>query len=249
MTRRFDTSALTRRPAGADWRRFRAEAAAGEHGADLVAERWWQRGMDWWLGTRTRYRLTRFARANGLDLQPRPAIPRPAAAVFHSAPAQRQHLDRITVPGPYGFVIGNYEEVFEGPGEATGYDAGYLIVPLRESYPPSWVSRQEHGRPRRLRDVDPVPIAAGCCLWSRKPEFPLLQRLLSDGLVEKALAISGGATVEVVGNELFVVLGGGHFRLTSPRLWGQVEDVVATVAPFHAQQTGAGTGINAVSRR
>lgn len=41
--KRFDTAPLSMRATGADWRAFRREALAGEHGEDLVVRHWWRR--------------------------------------------------------------------------------------------------------------------------------------------------------------------------------------------------------------
>ncbi|WP_053204197.1 hypothetical protein [Jiangella muralis] len=288
---RLDTTPLSRRATWSRWRRFRAEAIAGRHGADLAEPRWWKRSqfallttllvvgapvlpvavlategrtvlgvsmaalwaasmvavvvITWWTRhdswgprARTRLRLTEFALANGLRYQPEAGGPRQQAHIFGSA-TRRSHLDRFEAPEPRGFVVANYQETYDdGASESDTFEAGYVVFTLRESYPHTLVTTRAQGRPRNLRDVDPVDGPAGTRVWSTKPGYPLLQRLLLDtGVVEHALGFGRSAEVEIVGNELFL-LTGGFLRLRSPRVWQRLDATAEALAPFLALPAG-----------
>ncbi|MDQ6524252.1 hypothetical protein RB608_11600 [Nocardioides sp. LHD-245] len=282
----LDTTPLSRTPDRARWRRFRAEAVAGTHGADLAGARWWRqwaypaaavmvvvsmaampvallaaegagvRSVTWsalWCGgvavvavtllgwqrhefwgprARGRLRLVEFARRNGLRYEPEASVPRPAAHIFGSA-RRRRHLDRVEVPGPCGFVLASYEETWDdGIGESWGYDAGYAVFRLRESYPRTLVGRAMPVRVKALQDVEPIDGPAGTRIWSTKAAYPLLGRLLESGVVDRVLELGRSSQVEIVGDELFVLRGGGHWPTGSPRLWTRMEAIAQALAPF-----------------
>lgn len=280
---RLDITPLSHRATWSRWRRFRAEAIAGRHGADLAERRWWKRSefalemtllvvgvpvlpvavlvtegptvlglsmaalwaasvvavvvLTWWSRhdswgprARTRLRLTEFALANGLRYQSEAGGPRQKAHIFGSA-TRRSHLDRFEAQS---FVVANYQEIYDdGASETDSFEAGYVVFTLRESYPHTLVTTRAQGRPRRLRDVDPVDGPAGTQVWSTKPGYPLLQRLLLDtGVVGHARGFGRSAEVEIVGNELFLMLTGGFLRLRSPRVWQRLDATAAALAPF-----------------
>lgn len=187
---------------------------------------------------RTRLRLTEFARANDLRYQPAAGGPRQKAHIFGSA-TRRSHLDRFEAP--HGFVVANYQELFDdGASESDSFEAGYVVFTLRESYPHTLVTTRATHRPRRLRDVDPVDGPDGTRVWSTKPEYPLLQRLLLDtGIVGHAHGFGRSAEVEIVGDELFL-LTGGFLRLRSPRVWRRLDAAAEALAPFLALPDGGG---------
>ena len=225
---RLDLAPLTQRVGGAAWGRFRAEARTGQHGHDLAAPPWWTR---WGRRARQRYRLTELARVNGLSYEPVATPRRPAAHIF-DVPPTRVHTDRFGTPH---FVVGNYEEIWDdGPGEPDGSRHGYAVFRLRESYPRTLVARTQTRRIKQLKDVEPVPGPAGRLVWSTKPEYPMLQRLLACGVVELMPTVQV-QEIEIVGDELFV-LRRAHFRLARPQLWEGLESMTEALAPFLAQE-------------
>lgn len=283
---RFDTAALSGRLSRSGWRRFRAEAIAGRHGAELAEPRWsrrtewvwmivlvatiplfmpamlisfegvevwtvavsalwfgcftfmavtivwWGRRDFWGPQARMRYRLSEFARANASGYEPEPAVSRPAAHIFASD-SSRRHLDRIEVSGPTGFAVANYREIRDdGMSEATGHDAAYAVWRLRESYPHTVVADRMRLRIRALRDIAPVDGPGGLCIWSTKPEHPLLRRLLTCGVIEQAAALPGSTQLEIVGDELFLLRNGAFWPMTSKRLWAGLAAVSQALAPF-----------------
>ncbi|MET7641050.1 hypothetical protein [Streptomyces sp. NPDC005438] len=192
---------------------------------------WLLRDDHWGPRVGRRHRLTEFARVNGLGYEATPSVSRPAAHLFASAP-KRRHLDRFEVPGPRGFVVANYEETWDdGVGEASGYEAGYAILRLRESYPRTLVARKTPVRVKALREVTPVPGPGKLLIRSTKPEYPLLRQLLESGVVEQAMAFGRSTQIEIVGDELFV-LRGAFWKLTSERFWTRMAALAETVAPF-----------------
>lgn len=210
--------------------------AAGMMAAVVLT--WWSRHDSWGPRARTRLRLTEFAAANGLRYQPKAGGPRQAAHIFGSA-IHRHHLDRFEVPGPRGFLVANYQEVYDdGASESDSFEAGYVVFTLRESYPHTLVTARTPRLPGRLRDVEPVDGPGGARLWSTKPGHPLLRRLLDDtGVVEHALGFGRSAEVEIVGNELFL-LTGGFLRPRSPRVWQRLDATAEALAPFLAVPDG-----------
>lgn len=227
----FDTTPLSARASGPRWRRFRAEAVEGLHGADLAESRWWGRHPDWRHRVRRRFRFHEFAEVNGLRYLPEPGLGRLGAHIFVS-PTEARHLDRIEVPGPRGFAIANYESTPSSEGSDTdGFRAGYVVFRLRETYPHTLVSRHGRSKPRPLRDVGPVAGPAGMQVWSTKPENPLLQRLLTTGVVDRARELR--AEIEIVGDQFFL-LNGRIVRVSSARTWRRLEVIAHALAPFLA---------------
>lgn len=190
----------------------------------------WSRHDYWRPLTRFRFRLTEFARLNGLRYTPEPSVARPAAHIFGNPPHKR-HRDRVEVPGPDGFTVANYEETWDdGFSESYGFQAGYLVFRLRESYPRTLVTRKIHHRPRALRGVEPVDGPAGFRVWSTKPDHPPLRRLLDSGVVVAAQRIRA-SEIEIVGDELFV-LNGGFTALDGPRVWRNLAAIAEVLAPY-----------------
>lgn len=284
--RRFDTTPLTARPRRSEWRRFRDQAVAGEHGRDLAAPSGWRRaeyplawafvsmliagalagllvgmGVAWltltlavvnvgvllflawailWRGrhdfwgpaARARWRLREFAGVNGLGYAPEPSVSRLRSYIFDYAPTRR-HVDRFEVPGPYGFAVANYEEVWDdGPGESDGYDSGYAVFALRESYPHTLIARRMHTRIKALTDVEPCDGPAGRRIWSTKPDYPLLQRLIATGVVDRVAELGQSIQIEIVGQQLFVLRPTAHWDLASTRLWTGLASVAEALEPF-----------------
>ncbi|WP_235734746.1 hypothetical protein [Nocardioides alcanivorans] len=195
----------------------------------------------WGPRTRQRYRLTEFARANSLRYDPAPTVTKPVAYIFGSAP-ERRHLDRFEAPGPQGFVVANYEEEWPDNPDTDGFDGAYVIFRLRESYPRTFVSRDQRSPVRGLRYVTPIELGDGLHLWSAKPDHPLLQRLLASGVVERSMKLGRLTKIQIVGNELFV-LRHGSWPLAVPRLWQRLAALTDAVAPFldgPGRSSGAG---------
>ena len=193
---------------------------------------WLPRHDFWGSQARTRCRLREFARVNGMSYEPEPAVSRPAAHIFASAP-KRRHLDRVEVPGPHGFVVANYDETWDdGIGESWGSNAGYVVFRLRESYPRTLVAREMRSRIKALRDVAPVEGPGKFLIWSTKPEYPLLRRLLECGVVEQLRGFGRSPQIEIVGNELFILRTGACWPMTSERLWEDLAAVAETLSPF-----------------
>lgn len=196
---------------------------------------WFGRRDFWGPRARARYRLTTFAGVNGLDYQPETDTGMRAAHVFNSR-ATRRHIDRIAGPGR--FTVANYEETWDkGLGEPQGYETGYVVFTLRESYPHTLVSRPTRRLPKGLSHVDAVDGPAGTRLWCTKPDYPLLRTLLATGVVEHTLDIGRSTQIEVVGNELFVLHPGGFLPIDSPRLWQKIDHLIDALAPFLATST------------
>lgn len=293
---RFDPAALTGRVSGPGWRRFRAEAIAGEHGEDLAERRWWRRavfgplllmtaaatvalpviilstagddpvaivgaillalacvvGTGAVLGSRTeywgprardRYRLRTFARSNGLEYTSKRGGGRLAADIF-SYGQNRRHLDHVDVPGPQAYVVSNYECDPWPDDPDTGTDQwGYVVFTLRETYPHTMLTRRRWSlaAPRALSDVDPAEGPSGMRVLSTKPDHPLLRRLLESGVVGQAVLGRKRLSIEIIGNELFL-LAQGFLPLRSPGLWRQLETIAQTLAPFLAHEERADTG-------
>lgn len=193
---------------------------------------WLQRHEFWGSRARARYRLTEFARVNGMSYERAPSVSRPAAHVFESAP-KRRHLDRFEVPGPHGFVVANYEETWDdGFSETSGYDAGYAVLRLRESYPRTFVARDMRLRIKALRHVAPVEGPGKLLIWSTKPDHPLLRQLLACGVVERLGALGRSTQIEIVGDELFILRSGAFWTLTSERFWVDLAAAAEALAPF-----------------
>lgn len=197
----------------------------------------WCRDDYWGPRARDRCRLTEFAHANELAYQPDPAVRRPAAHIFSSAP-RRHHRDEIRVPGSHGFVIANYEEIWPDAGETGSFEAGYVVFTLREAYPHTLLTHRRRNAPRVLRAAEPVEGPGGLLMICKKPNHPPLKRLLATGVVELAGRIHRSLEIEIVGSELFLLLAGGRFPLRSPRLWRRLEGVMQALAPFLPSPTG-----------
>lgn len=292
---RFDTSALSEHPSGPNWKRFRAEAIAGEHGKELASVRWWgqagrfvlaaflvvaavtvpavllvqdgltasavatsalvaggcvvlgfavlwvPRAEAWRARARVRYRLTEFARRNGLDYEHEPATALPATRIFESGLAKGRHLDRVVVADPEGFTIENYEEdTPELSSDESGYAVGYAVFRLRQSYPHTVIGQTT--RPwsgsRALRDIKPIDGPNRTRLWSINPEHPPLRQLLEEtAIVEQSLGITRWMVVEIVGDNLFLLQSAGLLPIGSPRLWRTLSAISGSLAPFLAAES------------
>lgn len=195
---------------------------------------WWvQHGQYWVARARVRYRLTEFARVNGMRYEPEPSVSRPAAHLLNWAP-KRWHEDRFEIPGPHGFVVANHGELWDAEdGESwAGYQAGYAVLRLRESYPRTLVARRMRVSIKALGHVTPVDGPGGLMIWSTKPEYPLLRELLECGVVERVGALGRSAQIEIVGDELFVLCDGKGWPMTSQRFWARMAAVAEALAPF-----------------
>ncbi|MBA0051373.1 hypothetical protein E0L36_10875 [Streptomyces sp. AJS327] len=193
----------------------------------------------WGPKTRERYRLTRFAHANGLDYEPTPDVPRPAADLFDSASPTRAHLDRLTAPGPGGFLVANYREERDWEGaESYWSEAGYAVFRLRETLPHFFAARHTAAPPRRLRSVTPTDGADGYRVWCANPGHPPLARLLDETRLLGHVSRLGGTTqVEIVGDQLFLVHRGGFWPLASPAFWAATDATAEALSPFLAPPT------------
>lgn len=98
----------------------------------------WSRAEFWSIRAPRGYRMTEFARVNGLGYEPVATPRRPKAHIF-TVPPHRVHSDRFSTPH---FVVGNYEEIWDdSQTETESYQHGYAVFQLRESYPRTIVAR------------------------------------------------------------------------------------------------------------
>lgn len=190
----------------------------------------WRCLRRWESPARRRRRLEAFAHRNGLEYHPELTAGRISAHIYQSG-VKRRHIDLVSAPGL--FSAANYEEIYdEGPGETDALRAWYIRFDLRNSYPYAFIAtHRSRDLPKRASLIDPVPGPAGRSLWSRKPEYPPLVSLINSGVADRMLALSRAAEIEVIGNELFIIVG-AFLRPSSQRLWQRLEDIAATLAPF-----------------
>lgn len=243
MDTRLDLAPLRLRAGGPRWRQFRRDAIAGVHGQDLADRRMLFNPGPWRRNARMRFQLTEFARVNGLTYQHEPGLGRIGAHIFGS-PTQYRHLDRVEVPGQRGFAVANYERT-SNPDESddSGFHAGYVVFRLRESYPHTLASHHVRNTPRALRGVEPVAGPDGFKVRSTKPDYALLRRLLSSGVVDRARQIRANE-IEVVADQLFV-LNGGFRSLRNPRTWQRLESIADALAPFLRAPAPTASGVPA----
>lgn len=179
-----------------------------------------------------RMRLQAFAAANQLEYQAAPGIGRLAADIFGYG-RNRHHQDHFRVPRPHGFTVANYGCDPASDDPETGRDHwGYAVFTLRDSYPHTLLSRRRWplGTPHGLQGTVPIQRPGGLHMLCRKPDHPMLRTLLASGVIELASSAMP-MTIEIVGNELFLITG-RHVPLHSPRLWRQLEAVADVLAPF-----------------
>ncbi|RII09279.1 hypothetical protein DSC45_31825 [Streptomyces sp. YIM 130001] len=194
----------------------------------------------WWGRARVRHRLQDFAVRNALAYCPAPDTVRPAAHIF--AYGQRRRLrDHLTVSGPYGFRVFNYDcDPAPDDAELPLHQWGCAVFTLRESFPRTLLTRGKRGLaepPRGLRKAEPVPGPDGTRMIGEDPDHALLRCLLDCGIVATAGHGRAGMAIEVVGNELFL-LAERPLPLRSPRLWRRLAAAADCLAPFLATEAG-----------
>lgn len=206
----------------------------------------WIRRLDLW-GPKTRqgFQLSQFARANGLVHEPSPEVVRPAADLFDSASPRREHLDLLRSPGVGGFRVANYREARDWDGaESYWLEAGYVMIPLRRSYPHVFASTSAQRGPRELRAEAPALSAyasaeavdgpGGLHIRCAKPGHPPLVQLLDESRVLERASAVGVTEIEIIGDQLFLVRRGGFLPLASPKFWESIEEVLDALGLFGA---------------
>lgn len=201
----------------------------------------WVRRLDLWgPKTRQRFQLSQFARANQLVYEPLPEVARPAADLFDSASPKREHLDLLRSPGAGGFRVANYREERDwDAAESYWLESGYVMVPLRRSYPHVFASMNVRGGPRKLRSAEAVDGPGGLHIRCAKPDHPPLVRLLDESRVFEHASAVGVTEIEIIGDQLFLGRRGGFLPLTSPKLWERIEVVLDGLDPFRPKATGS----------
>lgn len=273
-----------------DWRRFRREAAAGDHGADLAGPSflqrhcgfvlemtlliliaalgaviifmgddwfadvpWWATGLialnlavvavlGWWMRrdswrrrARSRYRLHRFAAANGLSHEV-DAQPQRRLGVIFRYGDDGGTTDWCALPTETGFEIANHRVRIEEGGAEGHFDLwGYVMFSLREPMPSTLMSApggeaERCWLPKRLRGSAPIAITETMCAHTEKPDHPPLRTLMTAEFVALVKAVHPRAFVEIADDKLYLYIGGG-VDLASPTLWRDAAALADWLAP------------------
>jgi|GEM_PF-2751384 len=188
----------------------------------------------WRYRARERYRLRRFAAANGLSHEVAPPLPGRRGAIFDYGD-RHTTTEWCAMPTATGFEIANLQVTVD-PGGAESYIDrwGYVVFTLRQSLPHALLLRPGGvGRrwlPTRLRDLEPIAITESLSLHTDKPDHPPLAALVSPELVGLIRTVHPRAFAEIVADELYLYIGGG-IDLASPTLWRDVSALAERLAP------------------